>query len=129
MMPRTLGLFIIVGSIGFGLDAGTTEGLAHAGCHPLAARAAALAIAVPTTFLLNRRFTFRSRAHGQDRFREFGRYVLANGASLGVNYAVFALVLALAPGTHPALAVGVGSLVAMTVSLIGYGRFVFRRNR
>jgi putative flippase GtrA len=129
MTPRTLGLFIVVGSIGFMLDAGTTEGLVAGGLHPLVARVAAVAIAVPATFLLNRRFTFPSRAKGQDRLMEFGRYIVANGAALGVNYGVFALILAIAPATRPALAVAVGSLVAMIVSLVGYGRFVFRRGR
>ena len=129
MTPRRLGLFIVVGSIGFMLDAGTTEGLVTGGLHPLVARVTAVAIAVPATFFLNRRFTFPSQAKGQDRLMEFGRYIAANGAALGVNYGVFALILAIAPATRPTLAVAVGSLVAMIVSLVGYGRFVFRRGR
>ena len=129
MTPRTLGLFIVVGSFGFMLDASTTEGLVAGGLHPFVARVAAVAVAVPATFLLNRRFTFPSRAKGQDRLMEFGRYIVANGAALGVNYGVFALIVAIAPATRPALAVAVGSLVAMIVSLVGYRRFVFRRGR
>src|SRR5882757_9190891 len=53
MTPRALGLFIVVGSIGFMLDAGTTEGLVAGGLQPLVARVAAVATAVPATFFLN----------------------------------------------------------------------------
>ena len=129
MTIRTLGLFVIVGSIGFMLDAGVTEGLVADGFHPLVARLAAVAVAMPATFFLNRRFTFPSRAKGQDRLMEFGRYVVANGATLGANYGVYALNLAIAPATRPAVAVAVGSLVAMSLSLVVYARFVFPRRR
>jgi putative flippase GtrA len=128
MMPYKLSLFIVVGSIGFMFDAGTTEVLTAGGLDPLAARLAAIVIAVLATFLFNRRFTFRSRAKGPDLLMEFGRYVVANAGALAVNYGVFALVLASAPTTRPAVAVAVGSIVAMAVSFVCYARFVFRRH-
>lgn len=120
---RRIGRFLLVGGTGFLVDAGLTELLVAAGLHPLAARAAAFALAVLVTYGLNRRFTFAAARPA--RAAEGGRYLAVNLAAMGVNYAVFAAVLAAVPGVRPFLAVACGSAVALAVSYAGYSRFVF----
>lgn len=124
---RRIGRFLLVGGTGFLVDGGLTELLVAAGLHPLAARAAAFAVAVAVTYVLNRRFTFAT--DGPARAVEGGRYLAVNLAAMTVNYAVFAAVLATLPEVRPVLAVACGSAVALVVSYAGYSRFVFGRER
>jgi len=124
---RRYASFLVVGGLGFAVDAGVTELLVAAGLPALGARVLAIALAMATTYLLNRRLTFRSDRRGAAVLAEGGRYFAVALAAAAFNYAVFALVLAVVPGVRPSLAVAVASVAAMVLSYLGYSTLVFRR--
>jgi putative flippase GtrA len=126
-MPRSLRArfrrFLVVGAVGFLADAGLLAALLAAGSGPFAARAASLAAAVLLTWRLNRRVFGPG---GEGAAHELGRYLAVVAASAGVNAAVYVLVLTLAPGAPPLLALAAGSVAALGVSFAGCDRFAFR---
>lgn len=122
-----LARFAAVGGLGFLVDAGLTEALVAAGAGPLPARVLSIAVAISTTYALNRSVTFRSAARGRAAVAEGGRYAAVALAASAVNWLVFAAVMTLAPATRPALAVAAASGVAMGVSYLGYAGLVFGR--
>lgn len=123
-----LAAFVFAGGIGFGVDMLGTLTLINFGLHPYLARAFAIAAALLATYAINRGVTFRAQAShtGSGLAREGARYVAVGLATSGLNWAVFALALAIAPGLHPAIALVISSLVAMVASYVGYSKFAFR---
>jgi putative flippase GtrA len=129
--------FAVTGGIGFTVDIGLlTLQTAVFDINPYTARLLAIAVAMTTTWLVNRRFTFKVHEQVTDAkavVAEGGRYVLvAVGAAL-VNYGIYAGALQVLPheilGTDdlaPPIAAVFGTLVAMFVSYFGYSRFAFR---
>lgn len=125
-MSRRFVRFLLVGAIGFLVDAGTLALLLAAmPLDPYSARVVAIAFALTVTWLINRSFTFAPSSRGMAR--EGARYGgVGIGASL-INYVAYAAALALVPGLPPLVALAFGSLVATTASYLGYSRFVFNR--
>ncbi len=123
-----LAAFVFAGGIGFGVDMLGTLTLINFGLHPYLARAIAIAAALLATYAINRGVTFRTKAShtGRGLALEGARYAAVGLATSGLNWAVFALALAVVPGLHPALALVISSLVAMIASYVGYARFAFR---
>lgn len=120
--------FIFAGGIGFVVDMLGTLTLINFGLHPYLARAIAIAAALLATFAINRGVTFRAKASptGRGLALEGARYAAVGIATSGLNWAVFALALAIIPGLHPAIALVVSSLIAMVASYVGYAKFAFR---
>lgn len=118
--------FVIVGSIGFIVDAGLTQGLSYLLLHPIAARIPAIGIAVFVTFLLNRKYTFQ--AENTSFIRGLCDYVAANIISQGFNFGLYSLlVMQFAVfAFYPFAAVMIGSLAAMGVSFALSKYWVFR---
>jgi putative flippase GtrA len=118
--------FVIVGSTGFLVDAGTLWLLlSFSPLGPLSARVVAIALAMTATWLLNRSFTFG--ASKRSMVVEGFRYgVIAVITSL-VNYGIYAGLLIMAPLLSPYAALVFASIAAMLFSFFGYSRFVFRR--
>ena len=124
--------FIVVGVIGFVVDAGITyAGAQYLGLSPEIARPPGFIAATVVNFLLNRAITFRGS--GAPYWRAFVRYCLVASAGLAVNFAVYSACVQLAPmfgvAVTPAIlpvfiAVGVG--VAMVVTFLGFRFFAFR---
>ncbi|MEM9796764.1 MAG: GtrA family protein [Pseudomonadota bacterium] len=109
------GGFLLAGGLGFVVDAGVLAlGLAI-GLPAWAARIPSFLLAVVTTWLLNRRITFRSDT--RPTLREFGRYLAAMSLGLGVNYAAYITFVAL--GLHPLLALAVASCAGIVVNYLG----------
>jgi putative flippase GtrA len=123
---RTFARFCAVGGLGFAVDAGVllvlTAGL---GIGPIAARIASVAAAVTATWTVHRIYTFRSRDPG--RFAEWRRFATVNGGGAAINFAVYWIVLALAPDVPPLLALASGSAVALGVNYLGSRVYAFRR--
>ena len=129
--------FAMTGGIGFVVDVGMLTFLTVVlDMDPYLARVFAILVAMTTTWLINRRYTFQVHdkvADHRELIAEGGRYgLVAVGAAL-VNYAVYAatlyLLLAAGLGPEDALppaAAVVGSGVAMFFSWYGYSRFAFR---
>ena len=115
-------VFLVVGTIGFAIDAGGCAALIGAGLPPLAARLPSMIAAIAATFLLNRSFTFRSRG---SLAHEAARYLGVYAAGASLNYGVFALALALEPGLPPILALALGTGVALGWNFLASRGLVF----
>jgi putative flippase GtrA len=90
--------FALVGAAGFVTDSCLTVLFVHLGLlPPFLARLPATAIAICVTFLLNRRWTFRSR--DTDRIREFARYLGVSIGGASINYGFYILFLTVAHAT------------------------------
>jgi putative flippase GtrA len=124
-----LGAFAIAGGSGFAIDMLATHVLIYAGLGGLLARACGIAIAMVVTYAINRGLTFRAEASTGTTAvaAEGARYGLVAVATSILNWAVFAGVILLWPGTPTALAITAGSLVAMVASYVGFDRFAFRK--
>ena len=131
-LGRQIPSFVLIGAMGFCIDAGLTFVFAQwFGAPALLARPPAFAIATLVNFALNRTFTFRAAAG--PILPALARYALVSAAGAGVNYAVYALCLALAPLAGVAatpkilpLFVACGSLAAMFLTFAGFRSFAFR---
>ena len=129
--------FATTGGIGFVIDVGTLTLLnAGFGVNPYVARVFAIAVAMVSTWLINRRWTWKVHEKTTDAravVAEGVRYVtVAVGAAL-VNYGIYAATLYTLDGLIdgfddllPPVSAVVGTAVAMFVSWFGYSRFAFR---
>jgi putative flippase GtrA len=126
--------FVIVGTIGFVVDAGllvlfmATTGLGH-----YSARALSFMAAVAVTWSLNRSFTFRATGPvPADRrpsiLKEISTYVLFQSIGISINFGVYSLLIERYAVFYqqPALAVAAGSLTAMVFNFATARWIVFR---
>lgn len=114
--------FLVVGAIGFVVDAGLVFVLTAAGLSAFVARVPALAAAILATWLLNRTVTFRVAA---PRSREeLTRYTVVALSSAALNYALYAGLVAL--GMWPVAAVALATICLLFYNFIGYRRYAFR---
>lgn len=129
--------FAFTGGIGFVVDVSILSALTMVfGVNPYLARVGAMGTAMTVTWLINRRFTFKTHDKVTDArgmAAEGGRYGLVAVIAALVNYGVYALTLWSMPqivwvgrNLSPPMAAVVGSGVAMFVSYYGYSRFAFR---
>ena len=131
-LARQIPAFLVIGALGFCLDASLTVLLVRSfAVPPLLARPPAFVVVTLVNFVLNRAFTFRSSQTAW--LGALGRYVLVCLAGLAVNYAVYAALLALAPlfgvAISPAiltLFVACGTGAATTLTFAGFRSFAFR---
>ena len=114
--------FGMVAPLVFLVDWGVLSGLSRLGIPPLAGRLFSLSASVGVGFLLNRFFTFR--AGGRPTLPEFGRYLLAAGLGMAVNYGAFAGLHR--AGLPDAAAIAGGMLAAALVTFTRF-RAIFRR--
>jgi putative flippase GtrA len=131
-LARQIVAFLAIGAFGFCIDAAITISLVQSGgLSPFVARLPAFAIVTLINFALNRAFTFG--AGGQSWLAALMRYVLVCLGGVAVNYAVYAILLALAGAaalavTAPVLTlfVACGTGAAAFVTFIGFRSFAFR---
>lgn len=124
---REIFLFGLVGGIGFLVDSAVLM-FARPWLGLFYGRALSFVAAVITTWLLNRRWTFKARSSSMGRGRELCVYfglMLLGGA---VNYAVYAWLVSVSPlaHTYPVLGVAAGSLAGMGVNLLSSRCLLFR---
>jgi putative flippase GtrA len=117
--------FGLVGVVGFVVDSSVLMVMIEFGLDPYSGRAVSFMVAVTTTWLLNRSFTFRDRDP-----RLLGQWIkFASVNSLGgaVNYATYAVLVANVQlfAAWPVLGVVVGSLAGMIFNLYLSKRYVF----
>ncbi len=133
--PRTsiqIPAFVIVGAIGFVVDASVTYACAkYLTLSPELARLPGIVIATVLNFLLNRTITFRGSE--VPLLPSFLRYCLVVLGGLAVSYATYSACVQIAPwfGVRvtpavllPFVAIGVG--VSMPVTFLGFRFFAFR---
>jgi putative flippase GtrA len=121
--------FSAVGTVGFLVDAGILQGLLTLGLDPYTGRLLSYLAAATTTWVFNRRFTFRIRG-GEGLVREWLHYLVANGIGGLLNYATYTVLLLVSDlmRAWPVLAVAVGSGVGLTFNFVANKYVVFRRH-
>nr|WP_279380222.1 GtrA family protein [Sphingosinicella soli] len=112
-----------IGAAAFVLGAVSLEALVRAGVSPYAAQVPALSLAIFTTWLGNRRWTFRVDA--PPTWREFLRYVGASLGGVAVNAATFSALTYAGLPTTPAFAAA--TIAAMGFNFLSYKFAVFAR--
>lgn len=118
--------FAFAGGIGFVADAAVLWLLlAVTPLGPFVARMLSIGFALCVTWQLNRHLTFSPSNRGMAQ--EGARYGGVGIATSVVNYLVYSAMLFAVPATPPLAALAVASLVAMTLSFLGYSRLVFDR--
>ncbi|WP_027062303.1 GtrA family protein [Mesorhizobium loti] len=118
--------FVFAGGIGFVTDAAALWLLlAVTPLGPFTARVLSIGFALCVTWQLNRHLTFSPSRRGVAR--EGARYGGVGIATSIVNYLVYSAILLALPEAPPLAALAVASLVAMTLSFLGYSRLVFDR--
>ena len=118
--------FAIIGAVGFAVDSLVLAALlASTPLGPFAARLVSIAVALTTTWQLNRRLTFGPSA--RHPAVEGARYGGIGVATSVVNYLVYSAALWLVPALPPLAALAVGSAAALAFSFLGYSRLVFDR--
>ncbi len=119
--------FVFAGAVGFVVDAAVlTFSVSVLGLEPVAGRVPSFLAAVVTTWLLNRRYSFRtSRAPS---LREFATYLSAMALGLAANFAVFAGVirLSLFAADLPILALVPATLSGMVINFLTSRRILDR---
>jgi len=119
--------FLLSGGTAFAVDATVLELLtALLGVPAIAARVAAIALAMVAGWLMHRTFTFA--VAGPPSVAEFVRYAAVGWAAAAVNYAVFVLILLARPGTHPLLGLVGSSITAMVLAYVGMRFAAFHRS-
>jgi len=119
--------FVLSGGTAFAVDATVLQGLtALLGVPAIAARVAAIALAMVAGWLMHRTFTFAVAT--QPSVAEFVRYAGVAWSAAAVNYAVFVLLLLARPGTHPLVALVVSSIAAMVLAYLGMRFGAFHRS-
>jgi len=122
MFPR----FLVVGTIGFIIDAGCTLLLVDAAGWPAGlARLPAFLIASWATYRLNRAWTFKERS-GEPL--GWSAYALATGVGAALNYATYSATVVAFGTSSPSIVGGVaaGALVGLGFNYLMSSRVVFR---
>lgn len=110
--------FLLSGAIAFPVDAGVLSLGVWLGLPAAIARIPSFLAAVVTTWVLNRRFTFRTSQIPS--LVEFLRYLAAMSFGLSINYAVFVIALGIWPllADWPVLALVPATLAGMIVNFV-----------
>lgn len=126
---QRLSRFIVVGAIGFIVDAAVLYAMLALSVDHFSGRLVSFLFAVVTTWLINRRYTFTPR--DQSLLAEFGRYLVAMSGGAIVNFIAYSITMALLSKSWltPALAVGIGSLAGLTVNFAAANFWVYRHDR
>ncbi len=122
---RHWGGFLVSGLIALVCDASLLQfGIVVLGLNPLVARLIAISGAMVAGWLAHRRLTFSLSV--PPTLAEFSRYSATAWAAAAINYATFAAVLFVLPGTHPLTALVFASILATFFAYMGMRYRVFR---
>lgn len=118
--------FGLVGAAGFLIDAGTLWSLLHlTPLNPYAARIIAIAVAMASTWLMNRYVTFGPSERGVAH--EAARYGSVGLVGSLLNYTIYAAVLTVTPQVNALVALIIASGSVAVFSWFGYSELVFKR--
>jgi len=124
-------LFLCVGTIGFIVDATVLWILIFEfDWGHYIARAASFLVAVPCTWILNRKLTF-SEAATANRTREYSIYLFIQSAGALLNFAVYSACIFFSSllFDFPVVALGIGSVTAMVFNFVALQRYAFTGSR
>ena len=123
--------FVVVGGVGFVIDAGVlTLALRELTSSIYAARALSFGSAVLATWLLNRLFVFDVDTR-RSLVAEYGRYFVTQTAGALSNLAVFVALIELMPrlAAAPVVPLAVGAALGALVNYAGSAVWVFNARR
>lgn len=131
--PRTLPYrrlfrFLIVGGVGFAIDAGVLTAALHGFTSSVyVARAVSFTTAVVATWLLNRAFVFETDGRGS-LAAEYGRYFVTQVAGALTNLGIFVALIEVVPrlANTPVIPLAVGAILGALVNFAGSSLWVFR---
>jgi putative flippase GtrA len=132
MVSRRLVRFIVVGGIGFLVDAGVlTLAVRHLYASVYEARALSFTMAVLATWLLNRTFVFATGEDASPILAEYGRYFTTQVIGALSNLLVFAALIEAFPrlASTPVVPLAVGAVLGALVNYAGSAWWVFRPKR
>lgn len=124
---RRLPGFVLVGTIGFLVDAGILTALVTGfGAGHYGARAISFTAAVTATWYMNRRWVFE-RIAAHKRSREYTSYVVVQVIGAVINLSVYVAVIELIPilARTPVIPLAIGAAVALLFNFGASSRFVF----
>jgi len=119
--------FVLVGAIGFLIDAGILTALmTGADFGHYGARAISFTVAVTTTWYINRRWVFE-RGAIEMTGREYTSYLLVQVIGAVINLSVFVAAIELIPGLAdiPVVPLALGAAVALVFNFSASSRLVF----
>ncbi|MBL6953822.1 MAG: GtrA family protein [Alphaproteobacteria bacterium] len=127
-MSASFLMYVVVGSIGFGVDGGVMTAL-HTllAWSPVAARAVSFPVAVSATWILNRHWTF-----GRDGIiaprRRYGSYLVVQIIGALINLGVFVAVIKQSDllVAYPIIALAIGAFPALVFTFTASKFLVFR---
>lgn len=123
--------FVLVGAIGFLIDAGILTALmTGADFGHYGARAISFSVAVTTTWYINRRWVFE-RGAIEMTGHEYTSYLLVQVIGAVINLSVFVAVIELIPGLAdiPVIPLALGAAVALVFNFSASSRLVFSDSR
>lgn len=116
--------FLIVGSIGFIVDAGTLWiANTNFGLNPYLARLISFSTALMITWILNNHVTFKS--HEKRGKKHFAAYICVQGSSFCLNYFVYSSLIWLEL-YDPISSLAIASIIAMFFSFTAMNIWVFK---
>lgn len=123
--------FVIVGALGFFVDAGVLWLALQAGMGHFVGRAISFLSAVWFTWRVNRRVTFIHRQPDISAWHEWWRYVAAMSVGGGVNFAVYSMLVLVMPEQTlaPFIGLAAGSLAGLVVNFASARWWVFRQRK
>lgn len=126
-VPLRFGLFLIIGAIGFVVDAGILlflHEVREVGVY--LSRCISFPVAMTVTWILNRLFTFADTKTA-GRGREWGRYAAVNGAGALLNLAIFFLLVSNVTALQEAVLIplAIAASVALIFNFLGSRHFVY----
>ena len=113
--------FVLVGGVGFLVDAGLTQLLVWRGLPPWLARCPALVAAMFVTWFANRHFTYRVAARRNTA--EGLRYTITALTMAAINYTIYNLLVW--QGLQPVIAITIATALQTGVSFFAYRVLVF----
>ncbi len=126
MIPRTelnkFFRFLIVGTIGFGVDLILLKMGLQMGLGPVMARLCSASFAISTTWWLNRHFTFQSIL--KPTWWEWRSYALVSGCGFALNFSLYLICVYLL-AWPPEWGLVVGSGIAMIWNFLANRFWVF----
>ena len=118
--------FATSGGLAFVTDASVLAALTRGlGIDPFSARIIAIACAMVVGFFAHRRISFAIAT--PPTLSEFAKFLSVAFSASVLNYAVYAGVLLLRPGTDPLIAMFFATAIAMAFSYVGYRFGVFKK--
>ncbi len=120
--------FIVVGTVGFLVDAGLLTLAMRSGWTIFPARLLSFALAVTCTWFLNRTWTF-ARAQTRSASREYSYYLLTQVVGAAINLTVFFVLVAKVTWLieWPVIPLAIGAGVSLCFTFIMSKRLVFAR--